>query len=75
MGIAVSGSDLFVTNFLAGTIGEYTTSGAPVNSALISGLDAPAAIAVVPEPSSLTLTLFGLVLAGLVFRGRCKRAS
>jgi hypothetical protein len=47
-----------------------------VNPALISGLVTPIGIAVVvPEPSSLTLTLFGLVLAGLIFRGRCKRAS
>src|SRR5260370_21839540 len=29
-----------------GTIGEYTTSGAPVNSALVSGLHGPAGIAV-----------------------------
>ena len=28
MGIAVSGSNLFVTNYGSGTIGEYTTSGA-----------------------------------------------
>jgi hypothetical protein len=80
-GIAVSGSDLFVTNSAgaASTIGEYTTAGATVNPALISGLTDPAGIAVlstVPEPSSLTLTLLGLVAGGLVFRrGRCKRAS
>ena len=29
-----------------GTIGEYTTSGIPVNSALIAGLNAPVAIAI-----------------------------
>ena len=29
----------------------------------------------IPEPSSFTLTLFGLVLAGLVFRPWRKRAS
>jgi len=47
-GIAVSGSDLFVTNAAppAGTIGEYTTSGATVNAALISGLDDPLGVAV-----------------------------
>lgn len=37
-GIAVLGSDLFVTNQATGTIGEYTTSGATVNANLISGL-------------------------------------
>ena len=37
-GIVVSGSNLFVVNETAGTIGEYTTSGATVNATLISGL-------------------------------------
>src|SRR5437764_958430 len=67
-GIAVSASDLFVVNQTGGTIGKYTTSGGTVNPALISGLFAPYAIAVVatiPEPGSAILTLFGLVLAGL----------
>jgi hypothetical protein len=45
-GIALSGSDLFVSNDFAGTIGEYTTSGATVNAALISGLDFPTGISV-----------------------------
>ena len=42
---------IFVTNFLgtgslANTIGDYTTSGATVNSSLISGLNNPTGIAV-----------------------------
>jgi len=45
-GIAVSGSNLFVTNFLGNTIGEYTTSGATVNASLITGLNDPAGIVV-----------------------------
>jgi hypothetical protein len=66
----------------ADVVGAYTTSGATVNSALISGLNFPGGIAVsgselfvtaapstVPEPSNLTLTLCGLVLAGLVAAG------
>ena len=72
LGIAVSGSNLFVTNQNSGTVGEYTTSGDTVNPALISGLSFPSGIAVVPtvpEPGSLSLTLFGLVLAGLGFGG------
>ncbi|MGD1278493.1 MAG: PEP-CTERM sorting domain-containing protein [Tepidisphaeraceae bacterium] len=45
-GIAVSGSDLFVTSY-AGTIAEYNaTSGATVNPSLVSGLSSPAGIAV-----------------------------
>ena len=43
--IALSGSDLFVTNAESGTIGEYTTAGATVNAALISGLNGPSGIA------------------------------
>ena len=39
-------AQIFVTNFDAGTIGEYTTSGVPVNPALITGLNGPAEIAV-----------------------------
>ncbi|MFL6450874.1 MAG: hypothetical protein ACJ746_24815, partial [Bryobacteraceae bacterium] len=46
VGIAVSGSDLFVSNFAIGTIGEYTTVGDTVNPALISGLIGPVGIAV-----------------------------
>jgi hypothetical protein len=34
-GIAVSGTDLFVTNQYTGTISKYTTSGATVNTALV----------------------------------------
>ncbi len=45
-GIAVSGSDIFVTNEGSGTVGEYTTSGATVNASLITGLDGPTGIAV-----------------------------
>ncbi len=45
-GVAVSGSDLFVTSYSLGTIGEYTTSGATVNASLVSGLGVPFGIAV-----------------------------
>jgi hypothetical protein len=46
IGIAISGSDIFVTDQLAGTIGEYTTAGATVNASLVTGLKNPGAIAV-----------------------------
>ena len=55
---------IFVTNSTStNTIGEYTTPGATVNPALISGLDQPRGIAIVPtvapEPSSFLLLVFG----------------
>ena len=46
LGIAVSGSNLFVANLNGNTIGEYTTSGATVNASLISGLNFPTDIVV-----------------------------
>jgi hypothetical protein len=48
-GIAVSGSDLFVTH--GNTVPEYTTAGALVDAALISGLADPVSIA--PSGSDL----------------------
>src|ERR1035437_854545 len=40
-GIAVSEPYVYVTNAGTGTIGKYTTSGAVVNPALVSGLQGP----------------------------------
>jgi hypothetical protein len=39
-------AQIFVTNGVNGTVGEYTTSGATVDPALISGLSQPFGIAV-----------------------------
>jgi len=41
VGIVVSGSTLYVANYGAGTVGEYTTSGALINASLVSGLYHP----------------------------------
>src|ERR1700677_2320986 len=47
-GIAVSGSDIFVTNLsVGGSIGEYTTTGGTVNASLVTGLNDPYGIAVI----------------------------
>jgi hypothetical protein len=49
VGLSVSAARadlIYVTNAGTGTIGEYTTAGAPVNPALISGLSNPSGIAV-----------------------------
>jgi hypothetical protein len=43
---ASHGGLIFVTNFDKGTVGEYTTSGATINPALISGLNNSSRIAV-----------------------------
>ena len=43
--ILILGSDIFVTNFGTGIVGEYTTSGGIVNASLITGLDGPDGIA------------------------------
>ena len=49
----------------AGSIGEYTTSGAAVNAALVTGLNVPSGnapwgIAVVPEAGTLVLAALGI---------------
>jgi hypothetical protein len=59
-GIAVSGSDLFVTYFGGSTVSEFTTSGATVNASLITfadGLSAPVGIAI--DGSDLFVANFG----------------
>jgi len=43
---ARAGDTIFETNLFIDTVGAYTTSGATVNAALISGLPAPVGIAV-----------------------------
>jgi DNA-binding beta-propeller fold protein YncE len=52
--IAVSGTDLYVTNGENGTIGEYTSSGVTVTTSLVSNLSDPQGIAIVPVPEPST---------------------
>jgi hypothetical protein len=57
-------AQIFVTNFVSGTIGEYdATTGATVNAALVTGLNVPQgiAIAAVPEPTTILMAAIGLV--------------
>jgi hypothetical protein len=69
-GLALDGNgNIFVTDDI--NLGEYTTSGAVVNRALLHtplGIDELIAVVVVPEPSTVALMTFGLVL--LVYRNR-----
>ena len=46
MGIAISGEDLFVASQGGNSIGEYTTSGATINTSLITGLNQTYGIAI-----------------------------
>jgi hypothetical protein len=55
------GDTLFVGNNTGGTIGEYTTSGAPVNASLISGLTALNHIAVSGSDLFVSSTESGLI--------------
>ncbi|HEY1806589.1 MAG TPA: immunoglobulin domain-containing protein [Terracidiphilus sp.] len=84
VGIAVSGSNLFVLSegpedligYNQGSIGEYTTTGAAVNATLVSGLNEPASIAVlgtdlfVTYGSSITqITTSGATVGYTAFEG------
>ena len=69
--IAIFGTDLFITNGYTDVISEYTTSGATVNANLVTGLDDPTSLVVVPEKAD-SLRLLGWSLAGL---GLCLGAS
>ena len=59
--ILILGSNIFVTNFTTGTVGEYTTSGGTVNAALISGLDGADGIATDGTNLYITNALGGTV--------------
>jgi hypothetical protein len=66
-GLLVDGSGhIFVANNYGGAggnyIAEYTTSGALINQNFITGLSNPVAMALIPEPSSVALLLFGVTL-------------
>jgi hypothetical protein len=45
-GVGTSCGQIFVSSFAGGTIGEYSTSGIPINPSLVSGLLFPTGIAV-----------------------------
>lgn len=61
--LTVFGGNLYVA-YDGDRIGEFdATTGAPVNATLISGLDLPSGVVVVPEPSTwMVLTVGALVI-------------
>ena len=70
--VLLSGGLIFVVNTDAGSVGEYTTSGAMVNPSLISGLNDPSGIAVSGSlvPTFGNLSLPPSVLAGAKLNAR-----
>src|ERR1700722_2179150 len=58
---ARAGGTIFETNQFGDTIGEYTTSGATVNAALISGLNIPEGIAVSGSDLFVTNVQTGMI--------------
>jgi len=67
-GIAASGTDLYVADYSAGTIGEYDiATGSAINASLVGGLGDPNSVIVaVPEPSELWEVTAGLIGIGLL---------
>jgi len=46
-GLALSGNNLYVVNYISGGVGEYNaTTGSPINANFITGLHGPSAIAI-----------------------------
>ena len=60
------GAQIFVVNFQTGTIGEYTISGETVNASLISGLNQPTDIVVVPSSVADASSTWALLLLALI---------
>jgi hypothetical protein len=73
-GVGVLGTDLFVADLPNDVIDEYdVTSGAPVEVPLISGLDSPGDLVVVPEPATGSLLL--ITGAGILMRRRRQQSA
>ena len=62
-------NNLYVVNQNNYVIGKYTTSGETVNASLITGLNHPyGLVVVVPEPSSATVGILGVIATQLLRR-------
>jgi len=75
-GMAVSGTNLYVSNWLTGTVSEYSTvTGNVINANFITGLTAPygLVVATVPEPASGEMLIVGVL--GLMVVGWSKKAT
>ena len=76
-GITVSGEDLYVVTSGSNNIGEYTTSGATVNAALVTGNHNFSYVTVVqpvPEPSTWAMLAAGFGVL-LLYRRRTAKCS
>ncbi len=67
-------AQIFVTNQVTGTIGEYNLDGTTVNSSLISGLNDTSGIVVIPESSTWAMLLGGVGLL-MFWRKRLQQAG
>jgi DNA-binding beta-propeller fold protein YncE len=73
--LATFGGNLYVVNNGTNSIGEYdATTGATINAALITGLNDPQGIAIVPEPAAFILFAAG-TLGLLGFRRGVRQSA
>ncbi|HTU26288.1 MAG TPA: PEP-CTERM sorting domain-containing protein, partial [Pirellulales bacterium] len=71
LGVAVSGNDIYLSGFSG--IAEYSTDGTLINSSLITGLDLPNTMLLVPTPEPAASVMLAIGAAGLFVAGIRRR--